>query len=296
MIHKPVLLNEVLEIFDPKPGEIYIDATVNGGGHAYAILERIGPEGKLLGIDWDCELIDKLKVKSQKSKVTNLVLTCDNYVNLSTIVIEHNLGEVSGILFDLGFSSYQLASSGRGFSFLRDEPLDMRFNTNATRTNAATIINTWEGKAIEDILREYGGERFAERIVRGILYSRSRKKITTTRELVGVIYRSVPGWYLRRKIHPATRTFQALRIAVNSELENLTSALEDTPKLLRKGGIVAVISFHSLENKIVKNFFRNAERQDILKVITPKPLRPTRFEIKENTRARSARLRAAQKL
>lgn len=296
MIHKPVLLREVIEIFDPKPGEIYIDATINGGGHAYAILEKIGPEGKLLGIDWDCRLIDELNIKSQKLKIANLFLNCDNYANLSAINRQYNLDKVNGILFDLGFSSNQLESSGRGFSFLKNEPLDMRYNTHATQTNAATIINTWEGKAIENILREYGEERYARRIARGILYSRSSKKIATTSELVGIVQRSVPSWYLNRKIHPATRTFQALRIAVNSELENLASALKDAPNILKKEGIVAVISFHSLEDRIVKNYFRDAGRQNILKVLTSKPLKPTQSEIEENPRARSARLRAAQKI
>ena len=295
-IHRPVLLQEVLRIFDPKEGEIYVDATVNGGGHAKAILERVGPSGKVVGIDWDCGLIQELRTKNLELRKSNLILICDNYANLRSGIRKHNLAQVSGILFDLGFSSHHLEEARRGFSFLRDEPLDMRYNTFENELTAAKIINNWPEKAIEDIFRRYGEERFARNIARGIARARSEKKVSTTGELVGIISKSVPRAYLRKRIHPATKIFQALRIAVNRELENLEKALKDSVSVLRPGGKIAVISFHSLEDRIVKIFFKERARDKVLKIITPKPLRPAAEEVSLNPRARSALLRVAEKI
>lgn len=306
--HRPVLLREVLSIFNPRPGETYIDATINGGGHAKAILERIGPEGKLLGIDWDCGLIEKLRKKgississdgkyssSEVEKLPNLVLTCDNYANLGASVRKYNLDAPAGILFDLGFSSYHLESAQRGFSFLKDEFLDMRYSPSTNELTAEKIINIWPEEAIEDILRRYGEERFSRRIAAGIVRARQNKRIATTGELVEIIKRSVPPQYLRQRIHPATRTFQALRVAVNHELENLEKALPEALALLRPGGKIIVISFHSLEDRIVKQFFKEQSRAGKLEILTKKPLVPRKEEILLNPRARSAKLRAAIK-
>lgn len=305
MIHKPVLLKEVLEIFTPESGQMYVDATINGGGHAEAILEKIGSKGKLLGIDWDQELIDKLKVsarggsafdgKSEKLKVTNLILICDNYANLKSIAREYNLAAVNGILFDLGFSSHHLEESHRGFSFLKNEPLDMRYNQFSHELTAEKIINIWSVGAIEDILRRFGEERYSGRIARAIVRERFRKKISTSAELVKIISENIPRGYLRGKIHPATRTFQALRMAVNHELENLEKGLHGSLKMLAKGGKVVVISFHSLEDRVVKNFFRAETKRGTLVTLTPKPIRPDSQEVAVNPKARSAKLRAAQK-
>ena len=294
--HKPVLLNEVLKIFDPQPGEIYIDATVNGGGHALTILERVGPAGGVLGIDRDCVLIKALEVKCQKSNVKSLSVTCDNYANLTAIARQHNLVEVSGILFDLGFSSYHVEESRRGFSFLRSEVLDMRYNPHEKIENARDIINKWPQRAIEDVLRQYGEERFSRRIAEGITRERERKEISTTGELVKIISRSVPGWYLRGKIHPATKTFQALRIAVNQELENIEKGVGAGIEILKPGGKIAVISFHSLEDRLVKRIFRENEKSGVLGMLTKKPIMAEEREKRENPRARSAKLRAAVKI
>lgn len=295
-IHRPVLLQEVLRVLDPKEGETFIDATINGGGHAKAILERIGPSGKVLGIDWDCGLIKELRIKDQESRIKNLILTCDNYANIKSIVGEHNLGEVSGIIFDLGFSSHHLEEARRGFSFLKNENLDMRYNVSENELTAAKIVNNWPEKAIEDILRRYGEERFARSIARGIARERSEKKVSTTGELVGIISKSVPRAYLKRRIHPATKTFQALRIAVNSELENLEKALKDSVLILKPGGKIAVISFHSLEDRIVKNFFKEGVKSGLLNILTKKPLVADREEKALNSRARSAKLRTAERV
>lgn len=291
-IHRPVLLQEVLRVLNPKEGETFIDATVNGGGHAKAILERIGPSGKVLGIDWDCGLIEKLK----DQKLINLKLICDNYANIKSIVGEHNLGEVSGIIFDLGFSSHHLEEARRGFSFLKNENLDMRYNISENELTAAKIVNNWPEKAIEDILRQYGEERFARSIARGIARERSEKKVSTTGELVGIISKSVPRAYLKRRIHPATKTFQALRIAVNSELENLEKALKDSVSILKPGGKIAVISFHSLEDRIAKNFFKESVKSGLLNILTKKPLVADWEEKALNSRARSAKLRTAERV
>lgn len=287
-MHTPVLIKEVLDIFDPKPGETYIDATVNGGGHARAILEKMDGTGTVVGIDWDCVLIEKL----QEKNIANLKLICENYGQIEFISKKHNLGKVNGILFDLGFSSYHLTESGRGFSFLSREPLDMRYHTDSYGINAAQIVNTWTEKAIEDLLREFGEERFSLRIAKGIIAARTRKKITQASELAEIVCRSFPGGRMNRRIHSATRTFQALRIAVNNELENISQGLEGAVRILKPGGKIIVISFHSLEDRIVKNFLKANAASGLIKILTPKPIRAGSKEINQNPRARSAKLRA----
>ncbi len=292
-MHKPVLLKEVIEILNPQPGQNYIDATINGGGHAEAILERIGPSGKLLGIDWDCDLVEKLKSKYQISKNRNLLLTCGNYTKVKLAAAENNFRPVAGIIADLGFSSYHLEASGRGFSFAKDEPLDMRYNPETNELTATKIINTWTKQAIADILLRFGEERFAHRIAAGILQNRP---ITTTRKLVEVIEQSVSRPYLRGRVHPATRTFQALRIAVNGELDNLKKFLSAAAEVLAPGGRIAIISFHSLEDRIVKNLFRDMQKKEEMKIITKKPISAMEEEKRNNPRSRSAKLRAAIKI
>lgn len=294
-MHIPVLLKEVLDIFDPKPGQIYIDATVNGGGHAQTILEMIAPKGKLLGIDWDCELLERIKDKRQRIKAENLILECDNYANIESIARKYNLDKIDGILFDLGFSSHQLEESGRGFSFLKKEPLDMRYNVHENRHNASAIVNTWPREAIEDILRRFGEERFAGRIAAGIVRARAVRRISTADELADIVERSVPRAG-RGRIHPATRTFQALRIAVNNELENLEQALRSSVGLIRPQGKIIVISFHSLEDRIVKNFLREKQKERVVTILTKKPITASLEEKRANPRARSAKLRAAERV
>jgi len=294
-MHKPVLLNEVLKIFNPQPGEIYIDATINGGGHARAIAERMGEKGLMFGIDWDCELIKELGIRNKELGITNIKLECGNYADFRDIIRKHNLDAPSGILFDLGFSSHQLEESGRGFSFLKSEPLDMRYDAKLNELTAEKIVNTWDGAAIEDILRRYGEERFANRIAEGIERARHLARIQSTTELVTVISRSVHPKYRHGRIHFATRTFQALRIAVNHELENLEKVLPIARDIIKTGGKIAIISFHSLEDRIVKEFFRQESKTGTLEILTPKPIQASLEEIRENPRARSARLRAVEK-
>jgi len=289
MVHVPVLQKEVIKYLDPKPNENFIDCTFGGGGHALAILEKILPKGRLLGIEWDEKLIQRFKTRN------NLILICDNFANLKKIVKKENFESVSGMLFDLGISSWHLEKSGRGFSFLKDEPLDMRYNINGALT-AQEIINSAPEKEMDRILKEYGEERFAKRIARNIAKERKIKPIQSTFQLVEIIKRAVPIWYQRRKIHFATKTFQALRITVNDELNNLRNVLPQALEVLMPGGRLIVISFHSLEDRIVKNFFRDKNKEGLLRVMTKKPLNPSKEEIKINPRSRSAKLRAAIKI
>ena len=267
MSHVPVLLKEITEIFDPKPGKKYIDATANGGGHTSTLREA---GAKVLPIEWDDTLARKLKIQMQNVKVIN-----DSYVNIEKIAKENGFMNCDGILFDLGFSSWHMEESGRGFSFQRDEPLNMRYGGEGE--TAIDILNTWREEDIARILKEYGEERFDGRIASAIVKARP---IHTTFDLVEVIKQAVPFSYRKSRIHFATRTFQALRIAVNHELENLQKGLEGAVKVVRPGGKVAVISFHSLEDRIVKRFFKKS-----------KMIRPKWEEVLQNRRARSAKLR-----
>lgn len=295
-VHTPVLLQEILALLNPKPGEQFIDATINGGGHARALAERVGPTGKIVGIDWDCDLIEELRIKNIELRRENIKLICDNYAHLRSIVAKHHLVPSHGILLDLGFSSHHIEDSKRGFSFLRNEPLDMRYNTKDNALTAEKIINTWSGESIEILIRDYGEERYARSITRGILEVRRIQKITTTDKLAALVSKSIPRRSLKHSMHPATRTFQALRIAVNRELENLKRVLPDLADILCPHGRVAIISFHSLEDRIVKNFFKEAAHKKHMRIITKKPLIATRSEIADNPRARSAKLRVAEKL
>ncbi|MGQ9623856.1 MAG: 16S rRNA (cytosine(1402)-N(4))-methyltransferase RsmH [Candidatus Bathycorpusculaceae bacterium] len=292
-VHIPVLRNEVLDFLNPKADENFVDCTIGEGGHAFAVLERILPDGKLLGIDWTKELIDELRVRAG-SLNKNLILVCDNFANLKNVVERHGFERVSGVLFDLGLSSWHLEKSGRGFSFSRDEPLNMRFQEG--EVTAQDIVNEYPQKDLERILKEYGEERFAKKIAEEIVASREKEPITSTLQLVSLVERAVPKWYQRRRIHPATKTFQALRIAVNDELNNLEKALPQALEILKTGGRLVAISFHSLEDRIVKNFLKENSRKGLLEILTKKPVRPSVEEVKINPRSRSARLRAAIKI
>jgi 16S rRNA (cytosine1402-N4)-methyltransferase len=284
---------EVIRFLNPKPNEDFIDCTVGLGGHALAILECNKPNGRVLGIDLDPKILEELKRSLHGTKFeSRLILACDNFANLEAVAEKHGFMEVSGVLFDLGLSSWHLEASGRGFSLWRNEPLDMRYNPQSNPLTAETILNTWSLEDIERILRVYGEERFARRIAREIVSSRPLK---TTIELVMAVERATPPWYHRRRIHFATKTFQALRIAVNCELENLEKALPQALNLLRSGGKLVVIAFHSLEDRIVKSFLKSKAKEGAVKILTKKPLRPSEREVRENPRARSAKLRVAVK-
>ena len=295
-MHIPVLQKEVVKCLDPKPNENFIDATIDGGGHALAILEKIGRRGKVLGIDADPEILKNTKYKIQDTKYRNrLILVCDNFVNLKQVVEKHKFKEAQGILFDLGMSSWHLEESGRGFTFQKKEPLDMRYSSENQLT-AEKIINFWSKFEIEKILKEYGEERFARNIAEKVIEERKLKPIQNTFQLVEAVKKAMPRRYLHQKIHPATRTFQALRIAVNDELNNLKKALPQALEILIPKGRVVVISFHSLEDRIVKNFFRERAKEGQLQILTKKPVIPSVKEFQINPRCRSAKLRAAQKI
>lgn len=294
-IHKPVLMHEVLQYLDPKPGGIFIDATINGGGHAVAIADRIGKNGKLLGIDRDCELVEKLKVSSFKFQISDFQVVCDTFADIERIAQEGWFSEIDGIIFDLGFSSFHIEQSGRGFSFLRDEPLDMRFDSRKD-IPARDIVNKWPENELRELLWTTGEERFGRSIARQIVQERDRAPIERTFQLVEIVRRAVPGRYRHGRVHFATRTFQALRICVNDELKHVAQGVERAVWLLKSGGRIAVLSFHSGEDRIVKDIFRSLEQEDIVKRVIKKPVRATAEEIRNNPRARSAKLRVAERL
>jgi len=303
MIHTPVLQKEVLLYLNPGRNENFVDATIGGMGYTAAILEKNKPNGKILGIELDPEIIKKNRLKlASEGLYKRIVLVNDSYINLEKVVKKNNFRPINGILFDLGMSSWHLEKSGRGFSFLRNEPLDMRFKTadskQRTENNLLTageIINHWPEEELEKIFREYGEEKFSSRIAKKICEERKEKQIETTFQLVEVIKKTIPSKYLYGKIHFATRTFQALRITVNDELNNLKKVLPQTLEVLAKKGRIVVISFHSLEDRIVKNFLKDGSKKKLLKVLTKKPITPNSEEIKINHRSRSAKLRACQK-
>lgn len=294
MIHKPVLQKEVLEYLGAVSNKNFIDCTIDGGGHATGLLKINGPEGKVLGIEIDKSLCDKLKVETKENFDGRLILINDSFENLKEIVAKNNFGPVHGILFDLGMSSWHLEESGRGFSFQTDEPLDMRYDRKNYLT-AEKIVNEYPESDIEKILREYGEEKFAPRIAKEISWARKANPIKTTFQLVKAIKRAVPARFRRQKIHFATRTFQALRIAVNDELCRLKNSLPKAIEVLSPAGRIAAISFHSLEDRIVKNFFRDLSRKGVVNIITKKPITASPKELSLNPRSRSAKMRVAEK-
>jgi len=292
-MHIPVLIKEVLEYLDPKPNENFIDATLGQGGHTKEILKRIKPKGRVLGINWDKEEIKEMKIRNPR-----LIIANDSYVRLKKIIEEKKFGPVNGILFDLGMSSWHLEKSGKGFSFQKDEPLDMRYNRgDQSGLKASEIVNKWNEEELTKIFKDYGEEKFSKRIAREIKKAGRIKKIETTFELVEIIQKAIPLKRGKRKrIHPATRVFQALRIAVNNELDNLAKALPQAADILAQGGRLAVISFHSLEDRIVKNFFKQKAKENKFRILTKKPIKAAPEEINFNPRARSAKLRAILKI
>jgi len=296
-MHLPVLQKEVIKYLDPQPNENFIDATFGEGGHALAILEKTKPNGKVLGIEIDPEIYREAKNKLSiiNDQLSNrLILVNDSYTNLEKIIKEQNFKPIHGILFDLGMCSWHLEESGRGFSFKKEEFLDMRYNPNTQTVTAYEIVNRFPQTEIEKILKEFGEEKFARQIARQIVVAREKKPIKTTFDLVEVIKASVPLWYKRRRIHFATKTFQALRIAVNQELENIKCALEQSMRALEAGARIVIISFHSLEDRIIKHFFKQKAEEGKVQILTKKPITPTKEEIINNPRSRSAKLRAVQ--
>ncbi len=292
-VHKPVLLKEVLDYLIPAPDKNFIDCTFGGGGHGVEILKRIAPEGKLLAIDADIETSNQISdIRNNK----NIIFINDNFRNLQEIVAKKFPYSVQGILLDLGLSSDQLENSGRGFSFQKDEPLDMRFDTRQSLT-AAEILNSYSLEALYDIFKNYGEYPHARRLCQGIFRTRKITKFKTTQQLVALVLEIQPRRFFD-KLHPATKVFQALRIAVNDELESLKEVLPQAVDILSANGRLMVISFHALEDRIVKNFFRDLARQEVpvIKILTKKPVVPSEEEIRQNPRSRSAKMRVAEKM
>ncbi|MBI2065001.1 MAG: 16S rRNA (cytosine(1402)-N(4))-methyltransferase RsmH [Candidatus Yanofskybacteria bacterium] len=289
------MLDEVIEYLNIKPRAKIIDATLNGGGHAQGILEKY-PDVKILGIEWDPDIFQEFQSAIRNSELANrIVAVNESYTELKKIIEEQDF-QPDGIIFDLGVSSMHYERSGRGFTFMKDEPLDMRFNPQSVSQTAADIVNSSSPEELERILNEYGEEKLSPQIVKGIIQARKEKPIINTSELVEVIENSVPGWYRHKKIHPATKTFQALRIAVNNELDNVEKGVLAAIDVLNSGGRLIVISFHGLEDKIVREIFKHKAKEGIVRRVIGGTVKPRWEEVRQNPRARSAKMKIVEKI
>ncbi|HUU41811.1 MAG TPA: 16S rRNA (cytosine(1402)-N(4))-methyltransferase RsmH [Desulfatiglandales bacterium] len=307
--HQPVMVDESVNYLVTIPGGIYVDCTVGTGGHSFEICKRMAYGGELICLDIDSSSI-RLAEERLSSFKDRIKIIKESYVNLDKVLKGLGISKVNGILLDLGLSSYQLESSGRGFSFLRDEPLDMRMGEERGVT-ASELINTISVEELQGLLWRYAQERWAKLIARAIVEKRQKEPITSSRQLALLIESTIPTKYHPRKIHPATKTFQSLRIAVNGELQNIESFLEKVPLLLQKGGRLVVISYHSLEDRLVKRAFRSWEKKEIgprklpvfhqvhpplMKESKKGGLRPGQAEVKANPRSRSAIMRTGERV
>ncbi len=306
--HKPVLLDEVIQHLRCAPGTCFVDGTIGGGGHARAILEKTAPDGWLIGIDWDESALAIARSNLQSYK-ERLVLVHDNFVRIGSILTQLQIRAVDGILLDLGLSSFQVDAAERGFSFSQSGPLDMRMDTRR-KTTAAQLVNTLGEEELAELIRSFGEERWSRRIARKIVRARAEATIDTTERLAVLVYTAIPAGKRSRQRHPATRTFQALRLAVNQEIDHLQTFLQGALDWLRPGGRLAIISFHSLEDRLVKQTFASwarpcrcpaqspvcsCEGSPLARLVNKKPVLPRAEEIKANPRARSGRLRVAEK-
>ena len=296
MTHISVLSREIIEGLQIHNDDTVLDGTINGGGHSELITQILGGQGILIGIDIDSDALSFARERLAGAKA-RVLLKEGNFRNLDTYLKEEGIKSVDRFLFDLGMSSRQLDSGRRGFSFRYDEPLMMTFKNDPTEGDltAEEIVNAWEEESIADILYGYGDERYSKRIAKSIVEARKRKPIKTTGELVEIIEESVPSRYKVGKIHPATKTFQALRTTANDEIESTKEGLRKAVEVLSVGGRIAVLTFHSIEDRAVKRTFREFELEGIGKRVTKKPIVPERDEVKTNPRARSAKLRIFEK-
>lgn len=306
--HVSVLLNECLDALNIKEDGIYVDGTLGGAGHSSEILKRLSENGRLIGIDQDTDALKAAGLRLQN--FNNVTYVHNNFYNIKQILDDLDIEEVDGILIDLGVSSYQLDTGERGFSYMKDAPLDMRMNRE-NELSAYEVVNTYSEEELYRIIRDYGEEKFAKRVATFIVNAREEKDIETTLELVEIIKNAIPAKARREGPHPAKRTFQAIRIEVNSELSILNRAIEDGVSKLSKGGRMAIITFHSLEDRIVKNKFRDlavscrcpkefpicvcGEKAKV-KVISRKAIDPSKEEVEMNPRSRSAKLRVIEKI
>lgn len=295
--HISVLLQESIEGLSVKQGGVYVDATLGAGGHTEALCRAGGGKVTIIALDADKQAIDR--TQQSINAPCELSIYHRNFADIDDVISEAGHEWVDGILFDLGVNSFQIGASGRGFSFMHDEPLDMTFGKregNSEHAFSATdIVNNFSADTLADVLFGYAEEQYSRRIAQAIVTARSKRPITRTRQLVDIIEDAVPYAYRKRKIHPATKTFQALRIAVNNEVANLRVALHGAYKRLRSGGRLSVISFHSLEDRIVKHFFKTCGDVYGSHIITKKPIVPTDQELHNNPRSRSAKLRILEK-
>ena len=290
-MHIPVLLNQVLDYFNPSFGKNYIDATIGGGGHTFPILKRTEPDGQVLGIDNSPLAIESLKSKVEELNLQKrLILVCDNFSHIKEIVKKNNFSPIHGILLDLGLSTDLIETSKGGFTFMKQEILDMRFNPQIQDLTATMILNQYSKEDLREIFKEYGGERFSHQIANMIVTERKQEKIIMTDQLVDIIKKSLGRYF---HIKSLARVFQALRIEVNDELEVLKKGLKDCLNILAPQGRIIVLSYHSGEDRIVKNFFKQTEN---LKILTKKPIIPDKQEIEKNSRSRSAKLRVSEKI
>ena len=291
-LHKPVMVEEVLDYLHPQPGHIILDCTVGGGGHASRILDKIKPDGFLIGIDKDMEILQTAKQSLSKTTGKFKLYHAD-YSDIDEVLRQAKVDKVNGVLLDLGVSSLQFDQEDRGFSFAKEAPLDMRMDRSRGIT-AQNLIQRLSETELAELLWKYGEERWSRRIARAVLKEEERVGITSTRQLAAIVERVVPRG--KSKIHPATRVFQALRIEVNKELENLEIFLDKIYHYLAVGARIVIISFHSLEDRIVKNKFIEMVKQNVFRILTKKPITPCEAEIRENIRSRSAKLRAAERI
>jgi 16S rRNA (cytosine1402-N4)-methyltransferase len=301
-VHIPVLIEEVMMLLRCESGRTYVDATLGGGGHAMEILKRNGPDGVVIGLDWDEEAITEAK-RALMPFGERVKIFRENFIHLRQLLKTLKIEKVDGILIDLGLSSFQLEQGERGFSFRTGGPLDMRMDRRLDLT-AAYLANHLSPKELEETLSKYGEERWARRIANAIVREREQGPIDTTQALARIVYRTIPKRLQSRKTDPATKTFQAFRIRVNDELENLREMLETGWTLLKKGGRMCVISFHSLEDRMVKETFRKLGRGGtdgvgpvpVIRILTKKPTVPSEEEQRKNPRSRSAKLRCAERI
>ena len=297
MTHIPVLRDESIDGLNIRSGDIIIDGTLGGGGHTFEIIRRFGSGVKIIAFDLDSDAIARAKALIGDTP-SDVIFQTGGFQDMDQVLNSHNMPHVDRILLDLGISSFQLEVAGRGFSFLKDEPLLMTMKKDPTEEDltARDIVNTWEEKTLADIIYGFGEEKHSRRIARAIVEARKEKPIETTFDLVKIIDEAVGRSYRGLKIHPATRTFQALRIATNSELTNLEKVIEKGFDRLSVGGRMSIISFHSLEDRIVKRAFVALKQKGYANIITKKPIVPDSREIINNPRARSAKLRIIEKI
>jgi 16S rRNA (cytosine1402-N4)-methyltransferase len=288
-MHTPVLLEETIYFLNPKPNDNFVDATFGFGGHSFKILNFIKPNGKILALEWDPYLVEIIKkIKMPK----NIILRNTNFKNIKKIVKEEKFSNVKGVIFDLGISNWHYKNSKRGFSFNKDEFLDMRINPFDIKITAFDVVNYFSRKELINIFESYGEEKEASRIADFILKKRKEKKIETTKELAEIVLEAKK--YKKKNIHPATQVFMALRNFINQELENLEIGLEDAYEILIRGGRIAIITFNGLEDKVVKRVFKKLKARNA-KLVTKNVIKPSLKEIKDNPAARSAKLRVIEK-